>query len=262
MSQNKIKFFDSNCHPNVNGYWLKKKINNDFNNLKNSIDKNDLMGCLAVGLENIDNYDIYSFINECQKYSNIIPIAGINPISNGFKNEIQEISNLGYRGIKIHPRFSNIDLKESQKLLFDNIKFCNEHNLLVLFCTYFNNKEGGYIIENPKNYMNDLLEHCYETKIILMHTGYMLFNDFLTTLLKFNNVLFDFSYTIMNIKTSKNRKELKDIINNNFNRICIGSDWPEYSHKSVIDQLKTLFEDIDSQKINKMTYQNILEFIG
>ena len=53
-----------------------------------------------------------------------------------------------------------------------------------------------------------------------------------------------------------------NIITNNYNRICVGSDWPEFSHKSFLNQLKILFKEIDNHKIKKITHQNILEYIG
>ena len=82
-----------------------------------------MIGCLAVGLDNIDNYDIYTFIDECKKYEKIIPIAGINPTDKNFKNSIKKIKNLGFKGIKIHPRFSQIDLLRDKDLIFENINF-------------------------------------------------------------------------------------------------------------------------------------------
>ena len=81
--------------------------------------------------------------------------------------QLKKIKDLGYKGIKIHPRFSQIDLIKDKDLIFENINFCGEHHLTVLFCTYFNDREKGFIIEKPGDYINDLLTSCKKIKIVL-----------------------------------------------------------------------------------------------
>ena len=256
-----IEFFDSNSHPNVHGQWLGKIQNNTFMELNQSIVKNKMMGSLAVGIDNIDNYDIDSFINECNKYENIIPIAGINPTEKDFKDRIKKIKNLGYKGIKIHPRFSQIDLIKDKDLIFENINFCGEHHLTVLFCTYFNDREKGFIIEKPGDYINDLLTSCKKIKIVLMHSGFSLYEEFLSNFINFSNVLFDFSYTVMKMLEDNKRKSLTKLLNKHYGRICVGSDWPEYSHEELLNKLHYLLQDFDEFKIKKITHTNLLEYI-
>ncbi len=257
-----IELFDSNTHPNVHGQWLGKIQNNTFDELNKSIVKNKMMGCLAVGLDNIDNYDIDSFIKECNKYKSIIPIAGTNPIDKNFKNKIKKIKDLGFRGIKIHPRFSQINLIKNRDLLFENIDFCGENGLTVLFCTYFNDREKGFIIEKPEDYVNDLLTTCTKVKIILMHSGFTLYEEFLSNFINFSNVLFDFSYTVMKMQKDNEKKSLLKLFRKNYERICVGSDWPEYSHKELLNKLHYLFKDFEDFKIRKIMHKNLLDYVG
>ncbi len=257
-----IELFDSNSHPNVHGKWLGKDLNNTFKELSQSIIKNKMMGSLAVGLDSIDKYDTSSFIAECNKYKKIIPIAGINPTEKDFKNRIKKIKDLGFKGIKIHPRFSKIDLVKNKDLIFDNINMCGDYGLTVLFCTYFNDSKKGFIIENPKNYVNDLLIKCMKVKIILMHCGFSLYEEFISNFTNFSNVLFDFSYTIMKIQKDGEIKLLMNIFNEYYNRICVGSDWPEYTHKDLLNKLHYLLQDFENYKIEKITHKNLLDHIG
>ena len=130
-----------------------------------------------------------------------------------------------------------------------------------MFCTYFNDREKGFIIEKPEQYIAELLISCSKVKIILMHSGFSLFEEFLSSFMEHRNVLFDFSYTIMKMQ-KENEKSILKLFNNNYKRICVGSDWPEYSHEDLLNKLQYLFEDFEEFKIRKIMHKNLLEYIG
>ena len=94
-----------------------------------------------------------------------------------------------------------------------------------------------------------------------MHSGFSLYEEFLSNFINFSNVLFDFSYTVMKMLEDNKRKSLTKLLNKHYGRICVGSDWPEYSHEELLNNLHYLLQDFDEFKIKKITHTNLLEYI-
>tara|TARA_Y100001980_G_C14555302_1_gene343548 strand:+ start:888 stop:1682 length:795 start_codon:yes stop_codon:yes gene_type:complete len=252
--------FDSNCHPTVKSTWLNKKNNNSFSELQKSVIKNNLSGALAVGIDSIDSFNRIQFINECKKYHSLVPIAGFSPHKGEIECNLEDIFNLGYRGIKIHPRFSKFNLVDGKEDLIRTINICDNLGLVVLLCTYFLDQDGKMILENPISYLNEVLKKTDDPKLILMHSGYLDYKNFFKKIISKTNLLFDFSYTIMQPELIDDKKTIKSVINNYYERICIGSDWPEFTHYQLIDRLIDLLKGISDDKIKKIMNYNIRKF--
>ena len=56
--------------------------------------------------------------------------------------------------------------------------------------------------------------------------------------------------------------ELKETINKYYDRICMGSDWPEFDHNSFLNKLKFYTDGLDEFKIEKILKNNIIGLIG
>ena len=131
-----IKIFDSCTHPTLTNKWsFNKKIkstNSSFVKLTSEIKKNNFIKACAIGFDNYEQYDHKKFINECNKYNNLIPIAGLDPKKdiNTINNEIKFIKKLGFKGIKLHPRISkfNLDHKNLKRV----IKIIEDNDLVLL----------------------------------------------------------------------------------------------------------------------------------
>ena len=91
-------FFDSNAHPSKNSTWINKKNNNSFHSLYSLITRNNMLGALAVAIEGVDEFDEIEFIDECNKYNFMIPIAGFNPSKNELKKDYLQSQNLDIVG--------------------------------------------------------------------------------------------------------------------------------------------------------------------
>ena len=254
--------FDSNCHPTVNSTWLNKNNQNSFENLSLHLKSNRLIGALAVGLEGMDSFEPVSFIRNCNEYKNIIPIAGFNPHYGNILERLNDLHNLGYLGIKIHPRFSNFDLELGKDLLIETINSCEKIGLAVLLCTYFLNRKKKLIIENPIQYLNEVFSETNEPKIMLMHSGYLLYDDFLQKINYKKNILFDFSYTIMASELIENKKPKKAFFQKYYDKICLGSDWPEYQHDTFLERVKIITNEMEDRIAVKIMSENVKNFFG
>jgi len=261
LENKKINLFDSNCHPTANGTWLNKQKDNSISNLIKSIRKNKIIGAFAVGLNNIDNYSHFNFIKMAKKSPLLIPIAGVNPIEENTFEDYYNLKKMGFAGIKIHPRFSKINLEENKSHIINTLQICADLKLKVLFCTYFE-ENGRLIIESPLMFLDEIIHKCYKTKIILMHSGYDKFKDYFNLLSGNDNILFDFSYTIMSIKSDSTIEDIKEVFNNYNSLICVGSDWPEYGHEDLLFNLSNYCSHLSQKMMDKICHSNILNFIN
>ena len=57
-----------------------------------------MLGALAVAIEGVDEFDEIEFIDECNKYNFMIPIAGFNPSKNELKKDYLQSQNLDIVG--------------------------------------------------------------------------------------------------------------------------------------------------------------------
>ena len=250
-------FFDSNAHPSKNSTWINKKNNNSFHSLYSLITRNNMLGALAVAIEGVDKFDEIEFIEECNKYNFMIPIAGFNPSKKELKKRLSTISKLGYRGIKLHPRFSNFELSKTKDEIIRTLNICSELNLVVLFCTYFFDSKNNLIINDPLDYLEEIVTNSSSAKIILMHSGFLDYDLFLNTLVNKKNLLFDFSYTLMHPSLLNNKDDVIILFNKYYDRICLGSDWPEFDYKDIFDRINLLLDQLPREKMINILNGNI-----
>ena len=255
-----IPIFDSSTHPTNNGKWIGGKEGNTFDNLIIELKKSNYLGCCAIGLSGIGDYDHIVFIANCNKY-NMIPIAGLDPFSVNIENEIRTIKELGFKGIKIHPRFSNVNLHEDRKLLSNILQYSQKTDLVVFLCTYAHTDLSHYPNYDPFYSITSILKESPETKVVILHGGVECLLSY-SQLVRHNpNLLLDLSYTIIQYQESSIDLDIKYLFNHLDKRICIGTDWPEFSHSVLRDRFESLSESVSENKKRNIAYKNIIRFL-
>jgi len=262
------KIFDSCTHPTLTGKWgFNKKIKSNnpasFEKLNKQLIKNNYYKACAIGFDNFEKYDHHKFIKQCEKYKNLVPIAGLNPKKKKsvLKKEIKLIKKLGYKGIKLHPRISNFNLLN--KNLYNVLEFVENEKLVLMLCCYPNPSLNG---NNRYDYVPTLLnlfKNIDSLKVILMHGGcYKLLE--LSEFVRQNskNFLLDLSMTIIRYKGSSIDADIKYLLKNLDERICIGSDYPEYSLNELKTRFKELSMGISLKKKQNIFYKNLDRFFG
>jgi hypothetical protein len=126
-----IPIFDSLAHPTLSGNWLDGGRDASFRALAASLDDAGYSGACAVGISRVGDYEDEAFIQECRRHQRLFPVAGFNPSHAGaISGEMQRLHALGYRAIKIHPRFTGLELT-GPKLA--GVRRGDRHSLLVSF---------------------------------------------------------------------------------------------------------------------------------
>lgn len=226
-----IPVFDSLIHINENGKWFNTQLDASYKNMYQQcfIDLPIKKG-LLVGLpEN----DLEMLLAIAKRHADVlIPIA---PLESKYQTNLLEaftqLKQLGFRGIKIHPRILNINLQDN--LIVEAIQCAHELGLISLLCTI--HRYPSLPIKMPIS--EALYEICLKTKnakIIFLHGGYY---DLLATselLRPFENTILDLSTTLLRFQNSHLLETIIYLFESFDKRICIGSDFPEYTMKDVL----------------------------
>src|SRR5207248_3259907 len=143
-----IPIFDTLAHPTLTGSWLRSGKDASFEGLAASLDGAGYLGAAAVGIWGVEDYADEAFIRQCRGHPRLVPVAGFNPAHGGsIANEMQRLSALGYGAIKIHPRFTGLEL--SGPMLGRTLAAAAEHDLVVFYCTYQHCGIERYPSEDP-----------------------------------------------------------------------------------------------------------------
>ena len=223
--------------------------------------KNSYLGGLAVGLSNKNGYDHEEFIKNADQYKNIYPIAGFDPLKEEL-SLLTRIKELGFYGIKLHPRFSGLDLKKDKKLLIECLNACGEIKIPVFLCSYFYCNLNNMPTYDPFFELIDVLKHCLTTKVVIVHGGGL---DIMrhAELSRFNaNLLLDLSLVFMKYKNSSVDKDIQFLFESFDKKIAIGSDFPEYNLLEVQKRFNHFSKDIPLKKRENIGSKNIINFLG
>jgi predicted TIM-barrel fold metal-dependent hydrolase len=257
-----IPLFDSNAHPTLNGTWLDNQGSNTFSALAAQLEPNRFQGACAVGLANKDDYSHETFIKACQGYPELIPIAGFDPLGTEIKKEINKLCQLGFNGIKIHPRFSCVSLEKHREQIAEVFRCAAEKELVVFLCTYYPSVIKEFPEKDPFYSLVSILKIAPETKVVLLHGGDVNLLRY-AELVRFNqNLLLDLSYTLFKYQGSSLDLDIQYLFRTLDQKLCIGTDWPEYNLADLRQRFEFFAQDISDEKRENIGFRNILKLLG
>lgn len=256
-----LPIFDSLAHPSVQGTWLGKEENNKFPSLIQDLKQENFKGACVVGIAGKDGYSHESFIRECKKEDFLIPIAGFDPLAANRENELQRIKMFGFKGIKVHPRFSELSLQSDFDEIVETLRLARKNELVVFLCTYNHCHLDQYPETDPFYSLISLLKACPEAKIVLVHGGAERVLSY-AEVVRFNpNLLLDLSLTIMKYEHSSIDSDIRFLFQKFDQRICVGTDYPEYSHNQLRKRFDYFSVGVPPAKLKNIAYNNLLDFL-
>lgn len=262
-----IPIFDSLVHPTLNGSWILPKWPEcaSISKLKEQMQTNNVCGAFAVGMVGIGGYEEDKFLcmvrqeGECK----LFPIAFFSfdkETGTDCEKRLWEIKNKGYSGIKLHPRIGGFLLDDVRLPLV--IDKANELGLVVLLCTYFYSNKQDMTVNNIDN-LGKLLSKIKDcSKVVLLHGGGVRLLETMEIVRAFPNTLLDLSLTFCKYAGSSLDIDIKFLFEHFDQRICIGTDHPEFSHKELRERFEYFSEGISDIKLENIAYKNIMKFSG
>ncbi|MBW5448461.1 amidohydrolase family protein [Cohnella sp. CFH 77786] len=261
MNDNGIPLFDSLTHPTIDGSWLKQSSETN-NHIKTVIDQMQIYNvqwALAVGMEGIGGYNSERYASFIFEHSDrIFPIAYFNEFSSGIgdiSSSLKRLKEMGYIGIKIHPRFSSLRL--DKPIIVDIIQECNRLRLVVMICTYFYGQNEWNGIEQ----ISSMLNKVKECKVIMVHAGAVKLLEYIEMARVFTNVLLDLSFTLCKYERSSIDMDIEYAFHKFDRRICVGSDSPEFSLRDLRRRFDHFSEGLQRIKAENIAYRNLRQYI-
>ena len=256
-----IPIFDTLAHPTLTGRWLASGKDASFEALAASLHSAGYAGAAAVGISGVEGYADTPFIEQCRRYRGLVPVAGFNPGHEGSVGvELQRLRGLGYGAIKIHPRFTGMDI--SGTALGEALAAASELELVVFLCTYMHCGIERYPVEDPFFALVRALKAAPNARVVLLHGGDVQVLRY-AELARFNpNLILDLSMTIMKYEGSSLDADLHFLLRHFDRRICIGSDHPEYGHAELRARFEELGRGIGGEKAENIAFRNIATFLG
>jgi predicted TIM-barrel fold metal-dependent hydrolase len=256
-----IPIFDSLTHPTLTGTWIDGERDASFETLTADMKRWGFSGACAVGLAGVGDYAHEAFLEACRPHASLVPIAGVDPTDpSALGDELETVKELGFRGIKIHPRLSS--WTPTAETLGEVFRIAGANELPVLYCTYRHAPLASYPSEDPFYTLVRALQRAPETRVVLMHGGDVQVMRY-SELVRFNEtLLLDLSFTMMKYRGSSLDTDLSYLFRRFDRRICIGTDHPEYSHENLRERFDHLCAGLPREKAENIASKNLKTFLG
>ena len=262
---NNIPIFDTLTHPTIDTNWILPKYPQcaRINDLLSQMEANNICAAFAVGMQGIGGYDEDAFLQMITDNgkNKLFPIAFY---TFGEKNnetiyqDLLAIKSKGYTGIKLHPRVGDFSMNDTRLPYVINV--ANELGLVVLLCTYFYNNRVGSSV-NTIDSLSEMLAHLSsKSKVILLHGGGVRLLEMMEIVRAFPNTLLDLSLTMCKYAGSSLDMDIQFIFKQFDRRVCVGTDYPEISHKQLRERFNFFAINTSIEKAENIAYKNILDF--
>jgi len=128
-----------------------------------------------------------------------------------------------------------------------------------MLCTYF------YSNTLPNNSFDKLVHTLFKldgAKLILMHACSVRLLEAIELARAFPNILLDLSHVLCKYAGSSLDLDIAFAFHSFDRRICIGSDFPDFSLQILRERFDFFSRDIPSEKCVNIAYKNLLNFTG
>lgn len=254
-----IPIFDALTHPTLDETWLDQNKTASLAELLAWNEQYQIEGFCAVGLPGVGSYDHQLYIESLAQTATAFPVAAIHPTQH---QDFAYIASLGYRAIKLHPRLSQFALDA------DNVDLCQcfakaaEFNLIIFLCTYISSEINLFPPKDPFWELVKLLQQTPDVRCVLLHGGGARLLQY-ADLVRFNpNLLLDLSYTLIKSKGSSLDLDLQYLFTNLDQKLCIGTDYPDYNARDLRQRLLDFEPFTSHEKLCNIYHKNLRRFLG
>jgi predicted TIM-barrel fold metal-dependent hydrolase len=256
-----ITLFDSLSHPTLSGDWFKRGLDASFETLVENMRRTSFARACAVGLAGREGYDHAAFAARCLPFPQLVPIAGVAPKAEAeIERELDEVLDLGFRGIKLHPRFTRFSYDDPR--MVDTFKAATRRRLVVFLCTYFHDDVAHYPEADPLYAVAHALKAAPGTRLVLVHGGAVELMRWMQFARHSRDILFDVSLTLMRYRGSSLDADLAWLFRGFEDRTCIGTDHPEYPHADIRARFEELAAEATPEAARKIGGLNLARFLG
>lgn len=227
---------------------------------------NDLAACnveRAVVLHLLAQpWSVDEFAEAISKTKRLSAFINIDPLKEDARSRLRDgIENLGFIGLKLHPRLQKFDLDEPS--VHRLVGYAGEIGVPVLIDAF---PDGDWLMMgfHPLAFAR-LARACPQTRIIIGHFGGHYCIDFMMLAKRLPNVWFDLSYSLLYYAGSSVISNLLYCCRSmKYQRVMYGSDYPDRDIASTVRMSLEVFESsgIAKPDLDRLLVHNALECFG
>lgn len=262
-----IPIFDSLTHPSLDGNWISPgamKVGNRFGDVAADMQGANVRWAWAVSMGTQGGYDTSRYVEACaQCPTKFFPAAFLSINEFGSLAQIvdwlTERKAQGFAGVKLHPRLGRFNLRH--EWLPHAIDTAGRLGLIVLLCTYFYSGDPALHAMSLES-LRDLLLATAGRRIILLHGGSVRLLELSEMTRPFKSTLLDLSFTMCEFAGSSLDLDLRYVLDRCQNRVCVGSDSPEFSAARMRERFEQLTAGFGRKHRERIAFRNMFEFTG
>jgi len=252
--------FDTAAHPTLDGTWILGKRGYTFGRLKELATAARVRGVCAIGLPSVGGYRHDSYYRASLEFG-YFPVAALTQLNLvEIGRELETISNLGFSAVKVHPRL--LGFNRTIEMLPEIMREIKEYNLTCFLCTYYHDRPGNLPESDPYWAIAQGLNSAPELKLVLLHGGGSRIVEYSQFCRHSSSILLDVSHTVMKYRTSSISQDIAFLLNDLDQRVCIGSDGPEWSYDEVLPTIAELTVALTPEKRDNVLWKNISKLIS
>lgn len=252
---------DSLAHPTLNGTWLGRPAGNTFQHLAAELERHGYRFACAVGLWGQDGFEAEAFARAALRHPRLVPIAGIRPSADAALGvTLDRVRDLGYRGVKLHPRFSGVDVADPA--IPATFRMAAERDLTVFFCTFQYGPVERWPSTDPLSALVAALRAAPRARVVLLHGGDVGLMRYMQ-LMRFNDrLLLDLSHTILKYAGSSLDADIRFLFHVFDRRICVGTDYPQFRHDELRARFDVFADGLSPERRENIAWRNLGAFVG
>lgn len=250
--------FDALTHLTPDGDWFDTGLPSSLEDLESSMRLGGVKKAIVSGLpdKRVNDY-VLKVANSSEGKFFAVPI--LDPDLDPRPNEaVEQLKESGASGVKIHPRLSRLRL--SDDWAHEVAVEASRHQLPLFICSSSN---GIYAanVHDTADYFRSLGKHFQSLRVVLLHGGGVQVMQMADMIRPHKNVLLDLSHTITRFHKTSVGEDIGHLFRTFGNRICLGSDFPEFSFLEALQAAEKLGLEVDSLNGVRILRQNLEEFM-
>jgi predicted TIM-barrel fold metal-dependent hydrolase len=240
--------FDTNAHPAL----AADGSTESFSTLKALLDEAGFRGACAVGLPAKDSFEPRLYFASARAHG-FFPVAAWNNTPDAQK-QAADLTGLGYRAIKIHPRLSGLSVRDPG--FGDALRAAADAGMTVFHCSYQFAADARHAID-PLPALIDAVARVPGLRMILLHGGTVELLRYAEAVRASRNLLLDLSFTLNRYEGSSLDHDIGFLFRTFDQRICIGSDYPDYAPAQVRARFEHFAAGLSQEKRDNIGWRNI-----
>ena len=243
-----IPIFDSNSHL--------AESTDSINLYLGEMDKQNICGCIVTLLPPHPLSFYYTSLN-------IVKRKNIHVVPYFDGNNLEELKRIykdcAFKGIKIHPRFSGLDINDEER--FNELfAFATESDVFIMLCTYYHSPTN-YPVNDPLFTIARIVNKYPRMKLILLHGGDVRLVEFAQFARHQENVFIDLSHTLTRYNSTFIDSQVSFCMQELDQKCIIGSDFPYLTLEALRTKADQLTDKLEKIKVENIYYKNIQKIL-